>query len=168
MNFFDELDKLQTQKMEEQLKNHEERFLESLKIYQDVARDLSGLWTSTISEWINGAKTFRDAFDQMMADIVDAFMSMIAQIAAQKLVKSFFGDIVGVDLFKDLKLGKIPVGNISGVDLAGPGAPIAGRGGATVININAVDAASFEALARRNAGVITGVVWEAQQYGSAL
>lgn len=84
-------------------------------------------------------------------NVLDSFINMISQMAAQQLAGSIFSGITGLKY-----------------NAAGVGANYASMQGGTTININAVDAASFETLACRNAGVITGVVWEQQQYVEAM
>jgi len=119
--------------------------------FEAMMIDIQGAWANTISEFLKGGQTFGEFMQNVFENVLDSFINMISQMAAQQLAGSIFSGITGLKY-----------------NAAGVGANYASMQGGTTININAVDAASFEALARRNAGVITGVVWEQQQYGRAM
>lgn len=119
--------------------------------FEAMMIDIQGAWANTISELLKGGQTFGEFMQNVFENVLDSFINMISQMAAQQLAGSIFSGITGLKY-----------------NTAGVGANYASMQGGTTININAVDAASFEALARRNAGVITGVVWEQQQYGRAM
>jgi len=119
--------------------------------FEAMMIDIQGAWANTISEFLKGGQTFGEFMQNVFENVLDSFINMISQMAAQQLAGSIFSGITGLKY-----------------NAAGVGANYASMQGGTTININAVDAASFETLARRNAGVITGVVWEQQQYGRAM
>jgi len=119
--------------------------------FEAMMVDIQGAWANTISEFLKGGQTFGEFMQNVFENVLDSFINMISQMAAQQLAGSIFSGITGLKY-----------------NAAGVGANYASMQGGTTININAVDAASFETLARRNAGVITGVVWEQQQYGRAM
>jgi len=119
--------------------------------FEAMMIDIQGAWANTISEFLKGGQTFGEFMQNVFENVLDSFINMISQMAAQQLAGSIFSGITGLKY-----------------NTAGVGANYASMQGGTTININAVDAASFETLARRNAGVITGVVWEQQQYGRAM
>ena len=114
-----------------------------------LMEDVQAQWSSTIAEFIRGGQTFADFMANMFEDVLDGFSRMLGEMASKWLMNSIFN-------------------GISSSWLGGGAAATTTAAAQTTININAVDAASFETLARRNAGVITGVVWEQQQYGRAM
>ncbi len=133
--------------------------------FEDMTRDLQRQWEYTIKDWMQGGTTFGNFMADMFSDVLQSFMDMLAQMAAQELAESLFSSIV--------KFGgaaaSVASGNISGVDVVGPGtgAPMASKVGTTVINISAIDTQSFAAAVRRNPDAVISVVQEARMYGRA-
>jgi len=152
---------------------------------------IQSAWSSTIRRWIEGGMTFENFVIQMLENIRNAFLNMVAEFAAQKLFLAVFGEVLPF-----AKGGYFPKGGFTpaqeGLYLKHPTilaaeTPAAqpewllpdkklreaireeaGGGSISVaFNINALDAKSVDRYIRENRDLFEGIIIDAIRRNSA-